>query len=61
VTASVALGEFAAASSTWRLGLAAVVEDAAGGKSYWALRHPRPTPDFHDAAGFVLRMEGKAR
>jgi hypothetical protein len=61
VTASVELGPLAAAPWPWRLGLTAVVEDRAGGKSYWALRHPKATPDFHDAAGFTLLLEGKIR
>jgi hypothetical protein len=40
-----------------RLGLAAVIERADGGHSYWALTHPGERPDFHDPAGFVLRIE----
>lgn len=39
-----------------RLGLSAVVEGADGTHSYWALRHPGPRPDFHDAGGFALRI-----
>jgi hypothetical protein len=31
----------------WRLGLAAIIEDTRGGKSYWALAHPPGKPDFH--------------
>jgi hypothetical protein len=31
----------------WRLGLSALIEDANGGKSYWALAHPPGKPDFH--------------
>lgn len=34
-----------------RLGLSAVVATAAGGRSYWALAHPGPRPDFHRPAG----------
>ncbi len=34
--------------------LSAVVEDADGKKSYWALNHPTDKPDFHHADGFVL-------
>lgn len=37
-----------------RLALTAVVEEASGRKSYWALAHPTGRPDFHHAAGFVL-------
>jgi hypothetical protein len=37
-----------------RIGLAAVVEEAEGHMSYWALHHPAPKPDFHHADGFVF-------
>jgi hypothetical protein len=43
-------------SAALRLGLAAVIEDAEGGLSYWALRHPAEKPDFHHAAGFALAL-----
>jgi hypothetical protein len=39
-----------------RLGLTAVVEEAGGRLSYWALRHPAKQPDFHHAGGFVLEF-----
>jgi hypothetical protein len=39
-----------------RLGLSAVVEDADGGLSYWALRHPPGTPDFHHRDAFALPL-----
>jgi hypothetical protein len=39
-----------------RIGLSAVIE-ASDGISYWALRHPRDKPDFHDAEGFALRLD----
>jgi hypothetical protein len=35
------------ARKTWRMGLAAVIEDRQGAKSYWALAHPPGPPDFH--------------
>ena len=37
-----------------RLGLSAVVEDADGELSYWALRHPPGKPDFHHTDAFAL-------
>lgn len=40
-----------------RMGLSAVVEDADGVLSYWALRHPPGKPDFHHADAFALQME----
>jgi hypothetical protein len=43
------------------IGLCAVVEHDSGALSYWALHHPRAKPDFHDAAGFVLRLESPPR
>jgi hypothetical protein len=48
----------AGAAGPLRFGIAAVVEDAAGGLSYWALAHPGPRPDFHDPAGFTLALPG---
>jgi hypothetical protein len=40
-----------------RLGLTAVIEEAGGRLSYWALRHPAERPDFHDAGGFALEIQ----
>ena len=40
----------------WFVGLSAVVEDADGGVSYWALAHPSDTPDFHHSDSFVLTL-----
>jgi len=40
-----------------RLGLSAVVEDADGVLSYWALRHPPGKPDFHHTDAFALPLE----
>lgn len=39
-----------------RLGLAAVIEDAAGRRRHWALHHPAARPDFHAAAGFAVLL-----
>ena len=41
---------------SWCLGLSAVIEDANGGISYWALTHPPGKPDFHHANGFVCEF-----
>jgi len=35
------------------LGLCAVIEEAGGRISYWALAHPEGKPDFHDPACFA--------
>jgi hypothetical protein len=56
--ATVRLGALSAfhTSAPLRLGLSAVIE-ASDGFSYWALRHRRAKPDFHDAAGFSALLE----
>jgi len=41
---------------SWRLGLSAVIEDAKGAISYWALTHPPGKPDFHHADGFACEF-----
>jgi hypothetical protein len=38
----------------WRLNCAAVIESTDGSLTYWAVHHPGPKPDFHDAAGFRI-------
>jgi hypothetical protein len=40
----------------WRLALSAVIEEAGGAKSYWALAHPPGKPDFHHPQSFVLDL-----
>ena len=35
------------------VGLAAVIEEEGGRKSYWALSHTKDEPDFHDPACFT--------
>lgn len=40
----------------WRYGLCAVIEEAGGVKSYWALAHGADSPDFHDRACFAATL-----
>ena len=40
-----------------RIGLSAVVEDADGLLSYWALRHAPGKPDFHHPTTFALELD----
>lgn len=40
----------------WNLGLGAVIEEADGTRSYWALAHTGDKPDFHDPACFTARL-----
>jgi hypothetical protein len=37
-------------------GLSAVIEEADGGKSWWALAHPEDKPDFHHRDCFALQL-----
>jgi hypothetical protein len=60
VTGSVEIGALAAAPWPLRVGLTAVVADRAGRRGYYALRHSRDKPDFHDAASFAVSLEGSA-
>jgi hypothetical protein len=39
-----------------QLALAVVLEDQHGVISYWALNHAPGNPDFHNDAGFVLKL-----
>jgi len=45
-----------AAAPVWRLGLTAVIEEVNGAVSYWALAHPSPQPDFHNAVSFLAEL-----
>jgi hypothetical protein len=40
----------------WQLSLSAVIEDANGGLSYWALAHAPGKPDFHHTDGFACEF-----
>ncbi len=42
----------------WRVGISAVIEEAGGRLSYWALAHPEGRADFHDPACFALGVAG---
>lgn len=39
-----------------RISTTAVIEDATGQLSHWALHHPCERPDFHHAGGFVATL-----
>jgi len=38
------------------VGIAAVIEFAGGGLTYWALTHPGPQPDFHRRDSFLVEL-----
>jgi hypothetical protein len=42
--------------AAWRLGLAAVLEETSGRKSYWALAHPPGKADFHHSDCFAYEF-----
>jgi hypothetical protein len=37
----------------WRMGFSAIIEEACGRKSFWALAHPPGKPDFHHPVAFA--------
>jgi hypothetical protein len=39
-----------------RLALTAVIEEAGGAQSYWALQHPPGRPDFHHSDSFAYEL-----
>lgn len=47
--------------AVWRLGLSAVIEDASGCLSYWALKHPSGKPDFHHIDSFAHEFSPAGR
>jgi hypothetical protein len=55
-TLRAALESGALPSGRWRVGLAAVIEDAEGRLSYWALAHAAGKPDFHRADCFICEI-----
>lgn len=44
------------AGAPWSAAITAVLDDGAGGISYWALAHAPGKPDFHRPEGFVLDL-----
>jgi hypothetical protein len=48
--------DFLPPGNSLRLGLSAVVEDADGVQSDWALRHPAGKPDFHHSDAFAFQL-----
>jgi hypothetical protein len=44
------------ADAALRVGVSAVMEDAEGALSYWALAHSSDKPDFHHPDSFVLQL-----
>jgi hypothetical protein len=42
--------------SAWRIGLAAVIEQLDGQRSYWALHHAPGRPDFHHPDEFAYEL-----
>ena len=44
------------ADESWQIGLTAVIETTDGQKSYWAMRHDAPQPDFHLRSQFLLAL-----
>lgn len=48
------------ASAVLQLAPAAVIENSAGQRTYWAARHTAAKPDFHHAGAFAVTLEALA-
>ena len=46
-------------AASWLVGLTAVIETTDEQKTYWALRHDAPRPDFHLRSQFVLPLSNQ--
>jgi len=55
-----ALPAAALPSRPWSYGLTAVIEEAGGHKSYWAIAHRADKPDFHSEACFAAKLAAPA-
>jgi hypothetical protein len=53
---SVSLAGCIPADQSISAGLSCVLEHVDGQKSYWALLHPGPQPDFHRSDSFLLKL-----
>ena len=56
LSAELALNGLPGLGGSWRLALSAVIEEANGRMSYWALAHPPGSADFHQTDGFALEL-----
>jgi hypothetical protein len=54
--ATIPAAALAHVADPWRMGLSAVVEEASGALTYWALRHAPGKPDFHHAEAFAIEL-----
>ena len=61
LTARLSLDAAPAGETPWQLGLAAVIEERDGGRSYWALAHPPGKPDFHHADCFACEVAAQGK
>ena len=57
VDATIRLDRLQLAQPALSVGLCAVIEDARGSLSYWALKHPPGKPDFHQRDAFALELD----
>jgi hypothetical protein len=56
VAVEAAVGLIVAADRPIEVGIAAVIQLAGGGLTYWALTHPGPQADFHRRESFLVEL-----
>jgi hypothetical protein len=59
VAAAAAVGALAAAEKPIEVGIAAVMQMAGGGLTYWALSHLGGQADFHRRDSFLVKLPGR--
>jgi hypothetical protein len=53
------LGKIIPSGEAIEVGISAVIKTVTGKRSFWALVHPGPRPDFHRRDGFVLNIHAE--
>ena len=56
LTAAISLDRIAAAEQPLDAGISAVLKRRGGDRSFWALKHCGPRPDFHIRESFIIRL-----
>jgi hypothetical protein len=54
--AAVDLSPLIARAQRLQLGIASVIQSLDQHKSYWAVAHPHPEPDFHRRDSFIVQL-----
>lgn len=56
ISVELALDDIVASNRSLAVGISAVIREPNGGKTYWALSHSGPEPDFHRRDSFIIEL-----